>query len=280
MPSNSPKFTCESCGKEFRWKPEIAGRKAKCKCGQTLTVPATPPAPAVTAPAAPAPTRPAPARRAPVRPSPARSSPLPPAPPAVEVPPEPNPLEWPDEPAAGYDTAQPPPPPADETCPSCGADLPANAVLCVNCGYNLKTGKKLAGVTPAATPSAAAAVAAPEAPGAAAAGGAGAAYAGTYKRAKIDQVTTVEEETASWQGYLTILAGVGALGLGVWQLLSPHDPGDPDTGRRRGRWFRQMIRWLYDLGGNGAVVAAFALIGFGLIAWGVLQVRKKVSTEE
>ena len=36
---------CTSCGKEFRWKPELAGKKAKCKCGSVISVPAKPPAP-------------------------------------------------------------------------------------------------------------------------------------------------------------------------------------------------------------------------------------------
>src|SRR5688500_1043431 len=131
MSSNSPKFTCASCGKEFRWKPEIAGRKAKCKCGQTLTVPAAPPAPKV-----------------------------------AEPPPEPNPLDWPDEPAADYGAADyaaapPAPAPSGPACPSCGAGLPANAVLCVNCGYNLKTRKKVGGVAPAAAATASLAAPAP-----------------------------------------------------------------------------------------------------------------------
>jgi hypothetical protein len=247
MPSNSPKFTCASCGKEYRWKPEIAGRKARCKCGQTLTVPTAPRAPRV-----------------------------------VEPPPQASPLDWPDEPAADYAAPPPVPAPSGPACPACGAALPAGAVLCVNCGYNLKTGKKVGGVAPAA-PAAPASLAAPPPGGAAAPGaaaGVGGAYAGTYKRAKIDQVTTVEEETSSWQGYLTILAGVGALGLAVWQLLDPHDPGDPRIGRRRSRWWRQLIRWLYDIGGTAAVVGAFALVGLGLIAFGVLQVRKKIATDE
>jgi hypothetical protein len=33
-------FACESCGKQYPLKPEYAGRKVKCKCGQVLTVPA------------------------------------------------------------------------------------------------------------------------------------------------------------------------------------------------------------------------------------------------
>src|SRR3954451_17034200 len=39
------KFTCESCGKSYKWKPEFAGRKVKCKCGFVMTAPAAPPAP-------------------------------------------------------------------------------------------------------------------------------------------------------------------------------------------------------------------------------------------
>jgi hypothetical protein len=41
--SQKVKFTCSKCGREFTWKPEIAGRKAKCKCGTILTVPKQPP---------------------------------------------------------------------------------------------------------------------------------------------------------------------------------------------------------------------------------------------
>ncbi|MBN2577776.1 MAG: zinc-ribbon domain-containing protein [Pirellulales bacterium] len=33
---------------------------------------------------------------------------------------------------------------AGRLCPDCGKSLSAKAVLCVNCGYNLKTGKKIA----------------------------------------------------------------------------------------------------------------------------------------
>lgn len=41
--SDGPHFSCEECGKSFAWKPEIAGRKAKCKCGAVLLVPAESP---------------------------------------------------------------------------------------------------------------------------------------------------------------------------------------------------------------------------------------------
>jgi hypothetical protein len=38
-----PKFSCPSCAKEYRWKPELAGKKGKCKCGGVLAIPASPP---------------------------------------------------------------------------------------------------------------------------------------------------------------------------------------------------------------------------------------------
>lgn len=41
--SEASKFKCAACGREFRWKSELAGRKAKCKCGATVQVPATEP---------------------------------------------------------------------------------------------------------------------------------------------------------------------------------------------------------------------------------------------
>lgn len=38
-------FQCISCGKSYRWKPELAGKKARCKCGQVMEVSAEPPRP-------------------------------------------------------------------------------------------------------------------------------------------------------------------------------------------------------------------------------------------
>src|SRR3954470_23201899 len=40
-------FACTGCGKSFKVKDELAGRKAKCSCGETVTVPQ--PAPVVEA---------------------------------------------------------------------------------------------------------------------------------------------------------------------------------------------------------------------------------------
>ena len=36
-------FSCDTCGKSYRWKPEIAGRKAKCKCGAVMLCPSAEP---------------------------------------------------------------------------------------------------------------------------------------------------------------------------------------------------------------------------------------------
>jgi hypothetical protein len=45
-----PRFSCTGCGKTFRWKPEIAGKKAKCGCGATVAIPTEPPGSAKTPP--------------------------------------------------------------------------------------------------------------------------------------------------------------------------------------------------------------------------------------
>ncbi len=38
-----PKFACASCGKEYKWKPELAGKRGKCKCGGVLSIPSEAP---------------------------------------------------------------------------------------------------------------------------------------------------------------------------------------------------------------------------------------------
>jgi DNA-directed RNA polymerase subunit RPC12/RpoP len=126
MAVDDPKFSCAACGKEYRWKPELAGRKAKCACGAAIVVPAERPA------AGPAPAPLKPPAAPPVAPPAARAVP---APDAALPPPAPPPTPAPEvKPSPGA------------ACPSCGAPLAANAVLCVNCGYNLKTGKTLSAV--------------------------------------------------------------------------------------------------------------------------------------
>jgi hypothetical protein len=38
------RFTCDICGKAYRWKPELAGRRVKCACGRVMTAPTAAPA--------------------------------------------------------------------------------------------------------------------------------------------------------------------------------------------------------------------------------------------
>jgi hypothetical protein len=105
------RFACSGCGKQYRWKPELASKKAKCKCGTVMDVPAE-------APGAPeedlyalAPDDSAPKRVQPVDAAPARAS------------------------GGGDDQYR---------CPSCTQGIAAGSVICVHCGFNLREGKKMA----------------------------------------------------------------------------------------------------------------------------------------
>jgi hypothetical protein len=40
-----PMFSCASCARSYTWKPELGGKRAKCKCGNVMTVPTEPPKP-------------------------------------------------------------------------------------------------------------------------------------------------------------------------------------------------------------------------------------------
>jgi hypothetical protein len=45
MSESGPKFSCAACQRSYTWKPELAGKRGKCKCGQVLSVPQEPPQP-------------------------------------------------------------------------------------------------------------------------------------------------------------------------------------------------------------------------------------------
>ena len=141
------KFSCPSCGRQFTWKPELAGRSAKCKCGGTIKVPQQPQAAA------------APTARAPAAAAPATD--------------DGNPLDSYDFSAAeapaprkasrGGGAAAAPVADAGMRCPACGNGLQPGAVLCVHCGFNLKTGKRMSTILAADEPGLP--VPAPAAPG-------------------------------------------------------------------------------------------------------------------
>ena len=128
--SDDPKFECEACGTEFRWKPELVGHKAKCKCGRVLTVPEHPTLTPIEDPpdedddegfgeydvVEPAPL-PAPPRN---RPPAGIGTPVPVLPPTAVV------------------TAQA----VDrKRCPVCGVPALPTAAICINCGFNFLTGR-------------------------------------------------------------------------------------------------------------------------------------------
>src|SRR5262245_55339411 len=105
-------FACESCGKQYPWKPELAGKKAKCKCGAVISIPAQ-----------------APAARAAAR-----------TPVAVAAPPL-NPTNSPRAGAAASDLVAGVEESQEYRCPACKGDLSPGQAICVGCGYDLRTGQ-------------------------------------------------------------------------------------------------------------------------------------------
>jgi len=107
--SASPKIDCPSCGKSYRWRSELAGRKVRCTCGHVMTMPA-------------------------------ELGPESPPPPPVD--------EYALAEDGGYELdIDEPARPAYATstgkCPSCNQPISPSAVLCVRCGFNLKKGQAM-----------------------------------------------------------------------------------------------------------------------------------------
>lgn len=116
--SMSEKVICHGCGKKYKWDEQFAGRKVKCACGAVFRMElVTPPAPAESS-----------TPKAPPKPK------TPPPPPKREA----GPLELADEPPAPPVSATTP-----SNCPKCDSALQPGAVLCVSCGYHLKTGQSM-----------------------------------------------------------------------------------------------------------------------------------------
>lgn len=112
-PENSGIVKCAQCGKAFRWKPDLAGRKVRCNaCQQVFVMPASPPG-AGTPPA-----------RADTSSTENDDS-------GYELNMDAAPLQSPAKQAGG------------KKCPSCGQSIRPEAVICINCGFHLKEGKKL-----------------------------------------------------------------------------------------------------------------------------------------
>jgi hypothetical protein len=156
--SDTPQIVaCPSCGRQFVWKPDLAGHKGQCKCGvvfrfpQQAGQPATAIAPANAKPAAapgPKSAGPALAKAAPAVPGSKR------APVAKSGPAGAKAAGKTPEPAVAgsgaqlhldrtgdvetYDLAT-----DENVCPSCLGVMKPEQVVCITCGYNRKTGKKM-----------------------------------------------------------------------------------------------------------------------------------------
>jgi hypothetical protein len=50
MTQPTSSFTCDACGRSYAWKPELAGRRITCKCGEMFFAPDEAPASAVVDP--------------------------------------------------------------------------------------------------------------------------------------------------------------------------------------------------------------------------------------
>jgi hypothetical protein len=98
-----PKFGCKQCGKTYKWKPEFAGKKVKCKCGYVMTAPAKVETAAAAAD-------------------------------------EPDLDALYDLADAGQAAAAAAP--AMVRCPACTGEMEPGTQVCPSCGFNLKTGKR------------------------------------------------------------------------------------------------------------------------------------------
>lgn len=108
MSASGSKFTCNACNRAYSWKPELAGKKVRCKCGQVLAVPQAL---------------------------------------VASVPPPAPELDDMYELAGDREEKASRTPQASAggglRCPSCQSDVDAGAVICMSCGMNFKTGKKM-----------------------------------------------------------------------------------------------------------------------------------------
>lgn len=122
------KVQCK-CGKAFAAKDELAGKTVKCPaCQQPLKISSG----AATVAKAPA----KPAQSAGAKPAAAKSS----GPKSAAVP---SPAAAKPSDSLFDELGLAPPVEGTRPCPGCTEPLPAEAVICVNCGYNTKIGRRM-----------------------------------------------------------------------------------------------------------------------------------------
>ncbi len=112
------RFSCTKCAKSYKWKPELSGKKVKCKCGNVMGVPQAEPV----------------------------------------VSEADDDLEGLYALAADerQSAARQREEPVGFRCPACNGDLAIGAVVCTGCGFNIKTGSRVTRSKPAASPRSAA----------------------------------------------------------------------------------------------------------------------------
>ena len=189
-------FSCDQCGKEYKWRPEFAGRKVKCKCRFVMTAPAKAGGGApVARSAAVAGKVAAPAKK------------------KVAVPSDddgPNLDALYDLAADGQAAAAAAP--AMIRCPSCKNEMEPGLAMCPSCGFNLKTGSKAKKAAAGGAAAAAGGAPRPGAKGTAApAGGAYAAFGAPRKRGE-DLKVERNDTVVDWVLPIALLAGGMVLG--------------------------------------------------------------------
>ena len=125
MPTTEKILTipCPKCGKRYRWKPKVAGKKVKChKCQTSFPIPVDPPLATDAKSVADAPADGARNRNG-----------------SMQFRGNANPysIDDPDEPTGKQ--------PATKPCPSCGHQMGVRAVICPACSYNTHSGQKIRG---------------------------------------------------------------------------------------------------------------------------------------
>jgi len=121
--SATPSISCKDCDRAFRWKPDLAGKRVKCKCGGRIQFPDQAPARSTTNnPKAKTKSKPKPAEDEGFNPFDDALDALAAQQESVKV-----------EPVAAQSGAAAASPTGSTRCPMCRAVNPADAMLCENC---------------------------------------------------------------------------------------------------------------------------------------------------
>lgn len=125
---NDSTLRCPHCAKAYRWKAELGGKKVQCKCGQKFQIPEDPAG-----------------RAEPIGPPPGEAA----TDDAIYEVAEPDNAGAPGakdttgarsgggSPSGGTSGG------GGGRCPSCGSKIKPEAVICLNCGFNLAEGRKV-----------------------------------------------------------------------------------------------------------------------------------------